>query len=248
LGIYANAPFAQELDLSKEYIARLAGLSVDSVRRGALALAKLDLAHCEPAKRFGRRITQWRLSGSLAQARSSSESGRDQLGSDYFYFSGRLLYGGHWSRLTGVQQALFLGLATRGKVFHDPPSQGVLRWRLQRGVAADDLNECYTAALGGRSHLRLVVDVSVTDLQEITGVSRRPLMRAIHRLKHPRAWPGCGNDPWKLQHTPLAVYPSDGGALIYHFRDHVTPWPWDQLNEPPRRPAPAAVSDFDLPF
>jgi hypothetical protein len=249
LGMYVNASFSDELDLSKEYIARLAGLSVDSVRHGAKALDKLGLAHCKPAKRFGRWITQWCLSSELAQPRLGlSEVGAERLAPDYFYFSAKLMHGGHWSQLTAVQQALFLGLATRSRVFFDPPSQGVLQWRLRPGVPVQDLNDCHEAALAGRSHLRLVVDVSVTDLQQITGVSRRPLIQAIHDLKHPSAWPRCGNDPWKLHHAPLAVYPSDGGALIYHFRDHVEPWPCDQLNQPRRRPAPAAASDFDLPF
>ena len=157
----------------------------------------------------------------------------------YFYFSGRLIAGGNWARMSGRCRLLYLGLATRAKTYTAPPDEGYLRWQLPEGVPLDDLQQSYEASgTPGSRFLRLAVDVSSSELSKITGAASTTLKSASGELKHPRVWPGAPSDRSILRHSPLAVYPGAGGVLIYHFRDHAEPWPWDLLNVAKARPRP----------
>jgi hypothetical protein len=242
LGLYAHAEFAGEVRLPIEKVARLIGADDGTVRKGAVALHDLGLASSRPEKRHGKRLTCWAVRPALSVPRRGS-----RLDPDYFFFSARLIFGGNWAALTGPQRAVYLALATRAATYKEQPAEiGWLRHALRAGTPWDDLERC--AATAGSRGLRLA-SVSLDDLSTITGLALSTVKTAVRGLKHPSAWPGTHNPPGQLRHSPLAVYPSDGGNLIYHFRDHARPWPFEEepAGESATADPPPAACPADQP-
>ena len=221
LGLWANAKSVEWVHLPKEKAARLAGTSAKSVARAARILQERGLAESSLGSYGGRRFTQWNVSPGLAVP-----MGGDQRSSEpYFYFSARLIYGGAWSKLTAVQRLLYLALATQAHTYGKQEAQKWLKYLLYPGTSEGDL----WAGFDQSPPLRLVA-CSYSALEHLTGVARSSLKAAVAGLKHPDVWPTAPTDPATLQFAPLSVYPSDGGSLIYHFRDHAEHWPWEVLN------------------
>ena len=233
-GLTANATFADCLNLSKEKAARLAGLSQSTVARSGPVLAELKLANERPVYYHGKKSTQWSLGSAFPIALTGCDG--------YFYFSARTVYGGAWSQLTGVQRALYLALGTRAKTFHDSDTLGsFLRYLVRPDTPLTDIKNAYhhNQSLGAGG-VRLSV-ASYSELAQMTGISKSGVKAAVAALKHPDVWPGAPTAD-TLRFSPLGVLPSDGGSLIYLFRDHAEPWPWDVLNA---RPVPVAAAGYD---
>jgi hypothetical protein len=237
LGPWVNSDFKDGLMLSKEEVARLSGVDVGSVRRGTQALMMHGLVTgAATAYQHGKTVTVWRLSPSLASPTSNAERTKD-----YFYFASTLLHGGNWAQLTHVQRALYLAVGSQAKTFPEPVADNkLLAAALAAHACQQDLLDCY-AADPEHPHLRLAL-LSFTELSAISGISKTALHKAVNAFKRPDSWPRVDGDAAALLHAPLAVYPTDGGSLVYHLRDHAPPWPWDELNRQPE-PACAAIAD-----
>jgi hypothetical protein len=229
LGQYAGAKFAHDLAMPKEKLARLGGVDPASVMRAARALATLGLARCTLGRYHGMRLTKWLLLPEIgAPHRASPGIGASEQGDPFFYFSSALVYGGNWRQLTGSQRAVYLAAATRAHTYAEPPERiELVRWSVPSAVPRDDLTACYRFDLK-RRWLRLA-EVSYEELRQLTGLSLSSVKVAVKGLKHPSAWPAVHNDVQALQYAPLRVYPTSGGSLVYHFRDHVEHWPWKVL-------------------
>jgi hypothetical protein len=149
----------------------------------------------------------------------------------YFYFSGRLVFGGNWARLTAVQRAIYLGVATRARRFDQPPADNdLLRYALPAEVDRGDLLASFEAGQG-QGTLRLAI-LSYKELSDVTGISTSALKEAVRLLKRREGWGTAGGDEEQLIHAPITAYPTDGGSLLYHFRDHAPPW-WGLTDPPP---------------
>jgi hypothetical protein len=235
LGQYAHSDGAGSWILSKEELARLSGLDPKTVAYGATVLAAHGLVSQDSAIRFGKRTTLWDL---RAVAAPRSESG---FGSEYFYFSSRLIYGGNWARLTPTQQAVYLAVGSQARTFVEAPvNNPLLQIHLAYGTSLLDFQRCYEQD-SARRWLRLAC-LSGETISVVSGVSLSAVKNAIKGFKHPAIWPNTTNDRDWLQRSPLGVYRGNGGALIYHLRDHASHWPWVELNQSSSAAARASTS------
>lgn len=249
LGQFANSDFADALWLSFEELARLGGVSAKTAAAARRVLKHCGLAEAETGVRNGKRAAKWKLSPRLAVPKDASpEDGA------YFYFAARLIYGGNWRQLTPVQRALYLAVGAQARTFHQRPADnGLLRSMLSPDVELTDFDLCYdfTNSANGpdaqspEGWLRLAY-LSIRELSLITGIAESAVHRAVAGLKHPHNWPGSQANPEALRYCPLAVYPTTGGSLIYHLRDHAPHWPFEVLNES-RRPRMREVPLESIP-
>jgi hypothetical protein len=90
-------------------------------------------------------------------------------------------------------------------------------------------------AWGGGRGVRLAV-AGQRELAAVAGCDVTTVESAVARWKSPRVWHDAarGDVRW-LDYAPAWAYPSQGGALLYHVRDHADPLPWALLNHPDRR-------------
>lgn len=226
LGQYAHSTFASELFLSKEEIARLAGLDSGTVTVAQDGLDYLGLAKGSHTLFLGERSTVWHLSQHLAAPRTA-----DRFVPDYFYFSSRLIYGGNWAKLRPVQRALYLAIGVSARSYDALPTETHPLYVETRR----DIEHCYDELR--RHHTRApelpwlrLVSLPISRLVRMTGISRSAIQRALQAMKHPDVWPDARNDAAALRHCPLGIYPSRGSQYVFHLRDHAPHWPWEQLN------------------
>lgn len=141
LGLRSHASFADNFRQSKEELARLGGVSVDSVRRGAEALEKAGLVVSNVQKAGRKPVTIWTLIPTITVPQAAN--GRMPT-AHYFHFSARLVYGANWAQLTGVQRALYLALATSARAYKDYQAlQAFLRSAVKPGVSVCDITAAY---------------------------------------------------------------------------------------------------------
>lgn len=226
LGRYAFHCSADRWRFSHEELARLSGHSPATISRGGMCLGENRLACGSPEVRFGRYATVWNILPSIAAERN--EHGFSE---PFFFFASRWLYGGQWSRLSAAQQVVFLAIGGHSRTFDDPVSRNPLL----RATGVDlskggDLKRCFEKT----RNLRLAC-VSMTELQDSTGLSREAVRSAVAGFKHPELWYDSKLSKSDAWHLPVFVYPTGGGSLVYHLRDHAEPYPFDLLNrENPR--------------
>lgn len=225
LGLHARTKRHSSLFLSLEEIGRQAGLSPDSVGRARRPLIKEGLVRsCGRALHHGKPVTAW----DLDSARFVELEGGKST-SNCFLFRASILAGGQWARLSSVQKAVYLAVATLAVTSADPPTENALLRATAPSVALQpDVIACYRQ----QRYLRLA-STSLAEISRICGVSRSSLVSAINELKSPAVWQGRQSNLAASRYSPLAVYPSDvaGRQHVYHFRDHVEHWPWEVLNK-----------------
>lgn len=240
LGQFAKSGFRDDLVLSVEEIARLAGVDPATAARGGKALVEIGLVEDSyVAPHFGNPVTRWILSPQLA---FPLEGGAP----DYFYFSSRLLYGGNWARLTSVQRAVYLAIGAQARAYDaEPTDNQLLNAVLPSQVSRLDFSRCFdTSAADSRERFLRLAAVSFSDLAASTGICKSALHVAVNGLKHPAVWPDAEGDPRTLVYQPLGVYRTTHGILLYHLRDHAPPWPWEMLNEPRASTRPASQEEW----
>lgn len=190
-------------------------------------LKELGLADYEVRKFRGRPFAQWRLSEQLGASRSSANR-FDPNG--YFAFPVKLLHGGNWSRMSGSQRLLYLGLGTMATTVQLESLDDFLGLSIRPGTNTSDITRS-SRGEPGREWVRLAC-ASFGELHRATGLPRPSLVRTVAGIKHPGVWRESGNAARALAHLPISVYPSvPGYSSLYHFRDHATPWPMLELNE-----------------
>jgi hypothetical protein len=225
LGQYAHWRFRGNAVLSKEKLARLAGVDPATVAKAGKALDRLGLATPSTGLYQGKRVTTWELKPSLAVARPGG-----RLARNYFHFSAAVVHGGHWAKLTKVQRAIYLAVGAKSRLIkHWKDVANHFRAVMPKDVSLADVRLAheYGNDIGGVR----VTHLSYAELQRLTGIGVSALKEAVRLLKHPANWTGSLNDPSALRYSPLAVYPTfDGYSLLYHLRDHVPHWPWNIVN------------------
>lgn len=236
LGQFARSSVEVDRRLSKEELSRLAGVSSDAVATGAAALHKLGLVDHAACWSDGTYVTKWTLKPALV---GPTDANGRYLKDSYSYIPTRLFYGGNWSRISGVQRALYLAVASQCDTYRSPPKEiEKLAHLSDRWIV--DLERCFEHNPTD-PWIRLA-SVSYATLSRISGVTRSALQAAVRDLMHPTISGENRNDIHSLQFSPLGVYPShNGGNLIYHLRDHVPPWEWTALNIRTRRPDVAMI-------
>ena len=219
LGQFAAMQAADRVYLSVEEIARLGGIDPSTVTaaKGALAdgWAQSEVRCWGPGK-----ITKWDISKQfLAERRDGRYT------QDHFRFGCHLIYGGNWARLTKTQKLVYLAIASRTATYNNEDDFNWVRRHLLPDTMTD-INRCWDE----EGRVRMASFVSYCELARITGLARSSVVKAVKGFKHPDVWPDVMNDPDQLRFSPIAVYPAVSGGCIYHMRDHVPHWPWDELN------------------
>ena len=235
LGQFAHSLGPKGVTYSKEELARLAGIHPATVATAASALKQLELASSSTVLQHGIWVTRWKLYPALAALKGV----RGRL-EDYFSVPLRFIYGGNWAQLTGVQRALYLAIGTQSRVFEDPPERNsLLNSRHVKKSDRVDMHRAWeysTMVVDGVSkHYNRLTCLSITELCVITGMARSTVVEASNELKHPYSWPECGNNPRRIHYNPIGVAPTVTGSLVYYFRDHAEPWPWEYLNGEPSK-------------
>lgn len=258
LGRIAAQPKTQPWPISAEELGRVCGVNPKSVRHARDVLQQMGLVSTEVRQRHGARLLHWRVNSQLIASETyrdlarELEEGEPATREPYFYFSFRLLYGGHWFAMSPVQRAIYLAAATLALVHRNPPREDwLLRPLLPRFVDLRDIEASYRLGGAAPNEYRLAC-ASYTELARISGYEVKTVMRAVQGFKHPRHWNHQGyrkssNDQSVLTYHPIWVYPTlAGSSLVYHFRDHVHPWPWAVENA--RIPFRGEDDDSPLPF
>jgi hypothetical protein len=223
--------------LSAEELSRLCNVDTGSIRRARAALGPACGLSATPVsytdQRHGRRLLHWQVPSCFAAVQTVRAAGLDR--EPYFFFSHRLIHGGQWAMLSAVQRAVYLAVATCAYATHgwaDPLNEPLVSGVVLPGTPLDDMRR---SQLVYEEHTLRVACVSYANIARISGYSPNAVKVAVRGFKHPAVWSRSTNDPRVLEYRPIWVYPTlDNGALLYHFRDHVRPWPWDVLNTPDR--------------
>lgn len=218
IGRIAASRKTQPWPISAEELGRICGVNPKSVGLARDVLREMGYVSTVVKPRHGARLLHWEVDSQLVAKVSTNEP--------YFYFSFRVLYGGHWSEMSSVQRAIYLAAGTRATVQRVAVSKSVVCQVIRPKVSLNDIEESRKVGGAAPNEYRLAC-VSYTDLARISGYETSTIKRAVQDFKHPSHWPDSGADADALTHCPLWVYPTwHGNALVYHFRDHVRPWPW----------------------
>ena len=211
LGQYAPLRMGKNLLLSKQEIARLAGIDPTTVGVAANVMSGLGLLQSEISISRSMSLTKWRLSESLFAA-------GDREAQDYFSFRARLVHGGNWSMLSAIQRLLYLAIATQARKYEEAFCDNKLMALLPEDCPRHDLASAY--AQDGWVRLAMA---SYSQIGRIAGLAQSSVAKAVSQFRADR-------NSEEASHIPLAVYTGLDGINIYHFRDHASHWPWDSLN------------------
>jgi hypothetical protein len=217
---------AHEWALSVEELSRLINIDPSTINGVRRALESHGLIETTVKQRHGHRLVHWKMDRVFSARPAVAHHEADP----YFYFDHGIVYGGQWAMMRPVERAVYIGVATRARVHADAPEDDYLvREVLRRDVSCDDLHRC--RELSPTPGVIRLACVSYSQIAGVTGYSETAVKRAVRSFKHPRDWPESVCDTRALEFAAIRVYPvRTGGALLYHFRDHVEHWPWDVLN------------------
>jgi hypothetical protein len=226
LGQHAHSPGAANFRLSLTEIARTALCDWHTAAKGRDVLEARQLVRTWTEEYMDQEVTHWELRPALAAPRGSDE---------YFYCSSALLYGGQWGMMTGAQRQLYLALGANAYSSKDPPEAH----KLVNAVLPDQVDRCDLERCHDETGRLRLVRLSHPQLARASGVGRQAIIDNVALWKHPAFWGEDGNpDGLSLRLAPIWVYPTRQHGLLYHFRDHVAPWPWDVLNAKARLSSP----------
>jgi hypothetical protein len=220
LGRIAASPETHPWPMSAEELARVCGVDPKSIRYARKVLQKKGYLSTVIRQRHGVYLLHWKVDERLVASSSDRKA--------YFFFSFRILYGGHWAVMSAAQRAVYLAAGTLASVHREEISENhycrfIAR---RRAISFDDIEASRLAGRAGEKEYRLAF-ASYAELSRISGYNISTVMRAVRGFKHPRFWKNSTVDADALSHCPVWVYPTpQGNSLLYHFRDHVRPWPW----------------------
>jgi hypothetical protein len=211
IGMYMNTVPGGRRFMSQDQMAVLAGISVNSVRKAARLLTTTGLGKMEIDETpNGLPVSVWSIYEpaflTMELRTESSNPGHTPTGEEgYFSFPGTALYGGYWSRLTGVQKAVYLAIAAKARTYKREPAEHLLRMVVTQGTADLILKH------SGRIQLAFV---SNTDVAGLTGISRSSVVEAI------RSFPlGCSSMCHRFKTR-------GNGKSLFLISDHL---PWSGL-------------------
>jgi hypothetical protein len=213
---------------SREELSRLCGCDGKSVDKARRALAARDWATATTQTTpRGKQLLYWRVSEDMLPPDED-----DKRLYDYFYFSLRLVYGGHWAVMSPAERLVYLAVGLTSQPVKEDPAEIAALDLLPPGTGRGDIGAARAA--GRRPEVRLST-ATHAQLARITGLHRGSVERVVARWKSPAVWSGdIGPADWG-DYAPVWAYPTrDGGSLLYHLRDHVQPLPWALLNAPDR--------------
>jgi hypothetical protein len=238
LGQFTHTQQRTGLYLSTLEQARLSNQAPNTLDKG-LALAEHRFALVAKQERQpGERANRWHVGPHIAASK-----GPDGRLADYFHFPARWIYGGQWALLSPPERLLLLALAAHADVRTEEPVTSHYLAHLGWDWEADrsDLQAswgCNDLGFGEqRGHAYRVVAAGSGELQNRTSLSRSTISSIIRTWTQVRPqwpWGECVDReglPLFPERQLVRAYPLQTGRYLFHFRDHVEPWPFDELNQ-----------------
>lgn len=220
LGQDAAMHYRDNVHLPIGKAARIAGIARETAETASDVLTKRGLAIRSLAKRRANSFSTWRVSPDFAPQDASG-----CFAPESFRFSSALLYGGNWAAIPGALRLVYLGLGTMAHTFDAHEASDFLAKRVLPSTWRDDLVRC----LEQRGVLRLA-SASYDHIASTTGLHVASVKDAVRRIKHDASWTRTAFNSPAFERQPLAVYPAvNGQTLVYHFRDHLDPMPFDSV-------------------
>lgn len=250
MGVLALLPILVHNALQRECfrysqveLARLTGVGAETIQKARGFLARVNVATTQVKlhQNTGLPHLHWQVSTDFIHSlKDSIKEGK------YFYFSLAMLHGGQWPMLSHVGKAIYLAAGFDAHVHSGPLEEHrLLREVLHPDANRDDLERGIewaaairsVPAVANRAGLR-VAHTSAARLADITGLNRQSIRRYLASVRHPKVWGADYTaDLETLRYSPLWAYPTrTRRGVIVHFRDHVSHWPWEILNQSGLKP------------
>jgi hypothetical protein len=175
IGIHMNTVREGRFFMGQHGMGRLAGLSVTSVRKGGRILERTGIGAVQrQLQPNGLPVSVWSLNEVAYVKTKDSLPEQNCPAASYLSFPARALYGGNWSQLTPVQQAMYLAVGATVRTHDRETSDGFLRYVLPEKQRQELLNRT------GR--LMITTDLPRRRLADLTGISPSALSAAIGTL------------------------------------------------------------------
>jgi hypothetical protein len=239
LPLFGQFPYTHRpegLFLSVQEMARLLAQAPNTILKGARILEDPFALVTQLDRAPGEIASRWRIHPSIA-----ADRGKEKRFVEYFHFPARWIYGGQWGLLTDPERQLLLCVAAMSHLRWEEPISSheldELNWATDRSDLQASWESNELAYDGGRGNAYRIAVASSSELATATALGRTSISKVLANWQQTHLQ-GPWTDHRDRRGRPIVperqlvrVYPLRTGRYLFHFRDHVGPWPFPELNE-----------------